>query len=227
MSEALRDLSNRLGEVSLLTSLDPSRVGDVSKPDQSNALTRACILLLSAHLEGYLEDLVAEAIDLLVQNATAVDDLPLLLRALHVEEHLRKIEVLQDRNVRAPRISAMLTDEAALWTAGNKVTTGMLRPKMVCAEMSNPGSREICQFLRLIGTDVEAYLKAVGNLPLLHQVNGLVGRRNAIAHGNASTSAAYTDIDQYLSTVSCLSHELDAAVAKQLQSICRLPTLPW
>jgi hypothetical protein len=227
MSAALLDLSTRLGEVRLLTSLDPSRAGDVTKPDESNALTRACILLLSAHLEGYLEDLVTEALDLLVHHATLVDDLPLLLRAIHVEEHLRRIEVMQDRNARAPRISAMLAAETPLWIAGNKLRAGMLRPKMVCSEMNNPGSREICQFLRFIGIDVEAYLTSVGNLPVLNQVNGLVGRRNAIAHGDASTTAAYSDIDQYLIVVGDLSRELDAAVAQQLQSICRLPTLPW
>ena len=227
MSGALLDLSTRLDEVRLLTSLDPSRVGDVTQPDKSNALTRACILLLSAHLEGYLEDLVTEALDLLVHHAATVDDLPLLLRAIHVEEHLRRIEVVQDRNAPAPRISAMLAAETALWTAGNRLQAGMLRPKMVCAEMNNPGAREICQFLKLIGTDVEAYLTAVGNLPVLHQVNGLVGRRNAIAHGDASTSAAYTDIENYISVVGDLSRELDAAVAQQLQTICRLPTLPW
>jgi len=156
-----------------------------------------------------------------------VEDLPLLLRAIHVEEHLQKIEALQDRNARAPKIQIMLATETALWTTGNKLRSGMLRPKTVCAEMSNPGSREICQFLRLIGTDVEAHLTAAGNQSVLYQINGLVGRRNSIAHGDASTSAAYTDIDQYLTVVGDLSRELDAAVAQQLQSVCRLPTLPW
>jgi hypothetical protein len=65
------------------------------------------------------------------------------------------------------------------------------------------------------------------SVPRPPQVNGLVGRRNAIAHGDASTTAAYTDIDRYLIVVSDLSRELDAAVAHQLQSICRLATLPW
>src|SRR5262245_26440103 len=98
--------------------------------NKSNALTRACILLLSAHLEGYLEDLVTEALDLLVHHATIVEDLPLLLRAIHVEEHLRGIEVLQDRNARATRIESMLATETTLWTTGNKLQSGMLRPKM-------------------------------------------------------------------------------------------------
>jgi hypothetical protein len=140
---------------------------------------------------------------------------------------LTRIAESTDRNKRASKISNMLTTEIPMWIAGNRLQAGMLRAKVVCAEMSNPGSREISHFLKIIGIDVETYLDSVGNLPLLHQVNGLIGRRNAIAHGDASTTAAYTDIDQYLSVVSDLAHQLDAAVAQQLQSVCKLPTLPW
>lgn len=227
MSVALADLSTRLDEVRLLSALDPSKTGDTTQPNRSNAVNRACILLLSAHLEGYLEDLVVESLDTIVQQGAAVDDLPLLLRALHVEEHLRKMDGLRDRNARAPRIRTMLAAEAGLWASGSTVQAGMLRPKMVCAEMSNPGSREIAQFLQFIGVDIDAHLRAVGRMAVFDQVNGLVGRRNAIAHGEASASATYTDIDSYLGVVSELSRELDVAVAQRVQTVCALPTLPW
>ena len=90
MSKGLLDLSSRLDECPVTHIVDPSRVGDVTQPSRSNALTRDAFLLLSSHLKGYLEDLVTESLDLMVHHATLVEDLPLLLRAIHVEEHLKK-----------------------------------------------------------------------------------------------------------------------------------------
>lgn len=228
-SSALADLSVRLNEVRLLAQMDPGRIPNKvpQSPLASNAVNRGCIVLLCAHLEGFLEDLVIEALDTMAQLHTPVAQLPLALRALHVEEHLKAIELMRDRNARAPRIEQMFQREARLWASGSRLTTSMLRPRMVCAEMSNPGSSEVRQFLRILDVDIDQYLRDIGSLDLLGRINGLVSTRNAIAHGDLAANATHGDVDGYIDLVERLASAIEAATAATVQRICDLPELPW
>lgn len=226
-SSAFADLRARLDEVRTLSGLDPARQGDVSRANVSNAVNRACIVLLSAHVEGYLEDLMTEVLEHLVTNAAPVQQLPLLLRALHSESHLKQLEPMSDRRVRAPRIEKMFVTESPLWAPGAVARTSMLRPKLVCAEMNNPGSSEIAAFLELIGVDIGASLDAAGAGSTLGKIDGLVHRRNQIAHGEANATGAFSDVDSYLAVVNDLAHHADKAAAESLQRICGLSALPW
>ncbi len=227
ISRALTDLSVRLDEVRLLARMDPGREQSRQSPLASNAVNRACIVLLCAHLEGFLEDLVIEALDTMARLRTPVAQLPLVLRALHVEEHLKGLESIKDRNARAPRIEQMFQREAGLWTTGSCLTTSMLRPSMVCAEMSNPGSTEVRQFLRILDVDIEQYLRDAGSIDLLGRINGLVSMRNAIAHGDLEAKATHGDVDKYIELVEQLAGAIEAATAATVQRICDLPQMPW
>ncbi len=226
-SSAFGDLRARLDEVRTLSALDPARSGDVSQPSVSNAVNRAAIVLLTAHVEGYLEDLVTEALDRFVENAAPVERLPLLLRALHAEHHLKQIAPISDRNVRAPRIERMFAAEAPMWMTGAVAQARMIQARLVCAEMTNPGSREIGTFLELIGVRIGDYLVRIGANASLSQIDGLVHRRNQIAHGEANVTGAFGDVDTYLGIVSALAHHIDSAVAEIVQSICGLGAAPW
>jgi hypothetical protein len=226
-STALADLEVRLNEVRLLAQMDPRRREVNSKAPVSNAVNRACLVLLCAHLEGFLEDLVVEALDTMAQLRTPVAQLPMALRALHVEEHLRRIEPLKDRNARAPHIERMFQIEASLWERGACLTVSMLRPKTVCAEMSNPGSKQVRRFLSILDVDISQFLRDEGATDLLGRIDGLVSRRNAIAHGDLSTNATFIDVDLYIELVRRIADAAEAATASTVQRICGLNQLPW
>jgi hypothetical protein len=222
------DLEARLREVELLLDL----IQDNDDPDETsgqsdNALRRACVVLLSAHLEGYLEDLVAEVLDALVASEVCVDDLPLQLRAVHVEEHLREIAPIRDMNKRAPRIEKMLTEESPLWVSGALLEASMIRSKMICKHMDNPGSTEIRQFFRLVGLEIKDVLAELGELEGLYRVDGLVGIRNGVAHGEVGTPMTTGDVSAYVSVVRHLTDLVDQAASKHVQDVCSLPSLPW
>lgn len=225
-SQALAELADRLNEVRLLCRLDPLRTEKSNDRAVGNAINRACIVLLCAHLEGFLEDLITEAIDVLVDQAL-VEHLPLAFRALHAEEHLRRIEPIKDRSTRAPRIQQMFNDESELWSTGQTLRVTMVRPKTVCGEMSNPGSHEICNFLKLLDVDLAQHLSQTASDDLLGKVNGLVFRRNSIAHGEVSASATSVDVDQYLDLVEELGRSVDEAVGLAVTEICKLTSSPW
>lgn len=226
-SQSFQDLSARLAEVASLSQADPARSADFSRTQFSGAVNRASIVLLSAHLEGYLEDVVVEAMDSLVQHSALVENIPRLLRALHVEDHIATMEPVKDRKARAVRIEKLFKAEASWWVHGAVVQATMLRQQTVCSEMSNPGAREVKQFLELVGVDLDAYLRSTGADDLLRQLNGLVGRRNAIAHGEVSAQATYSDVDAYMTLVEGLCSEIDSAIASSVQAICNIAVLPW
>lgn len=83
-SAALSDLGARLDEVRILAAQDPSRINPSAVSPLSGPVNRASLVLLTAHLEGFLEDLVTECLDNMVTNSPEVENLPLLLRAIHV-----------------------------------------------------------------------------------------------------------------------------------------------
>lgn len=227
MSLSLQDLVARLDEVRLLAAEDPVRQGNLSAAPLSNAINRACVVLLSAHLEGFLEDLVTEALDALVRLGASVEQLPVLLRAVHAEEHLRPLEPVKDRNSRAAKIERLFAQEGDLWTAGSVLQASMMRSSAVCREMANPGSKEIRQFLEFVGVDIGQHLQAAGQQALLSQTNSLVAKRNAIAHGETSAAATPTDIDDYVRLLVDLGREVDQAVALAVQNTCAAATTPW
>jgi hypothetical protein len=206
--------------------MDPLRSGYSDDVATGNAINRACVVLLCAHLEGFLEELVTEAIDSLVGRAM-VERLPLTLRALHAEEHLREIEPTRDRSKRAPKIERMFKEESFLWSSGQVLEAAMVRPKAVCAEMSNPSSREVRQFLELLGIDIEQYLTNIGQESLLGKINGLVALRNSIAHGEVTASATAADVDQYLNVVGELGRSIDEAVGLAVMRMCNMTSVRW
>jgi hypothetical protein len=135
---------------------------------------------------------------------------------------------MKDRNARAPRIEKMFVDESALWTPGQTIQASMLRQNVVRSEMNNPGSREIRHFLELIGVNIRQYLdSAAGSSHLLGRVDGLIGLRNQVAHGEVNVSATFSDVDSYLQSVQELCRYGDGAVATSVQGICSLAALPW
>lgn len=225
-SLALGDLGGRLNEVRRLRRINPKRLDHSSDVETENALNRACIVLLCAHLEGFLEDLVTEAIDILVGRAT-IENLPLIFRTLHAEQHLKEIELARDRNARAPKIERMFKSEAPLWSDGQLLEATMVRAKAVCDELDNPSSRRIRQFLELIGVDIDLHLANCSERDLLDQVNGLVAKRNSIAHGEVSASATAVDVGRYLDIVEQLGRRVDEAVGLALMRICKFTVLPW
>lgn len=232
-AEALVEFSDRLREISLLSALDPARGlapgARLTREEQltSNALNRSSIVLLSAHLEGFLESLAAGVLDALVANAAEVHRLPLSLRAIHVDGPLKQVVEIADPNKRYPRIQALFASHSAIWDDSKVLEQSMINVGAIVDRMSNPQEKAIVAFLSYVGVDIRDHLNQVGKLPLLQRATSLVDLRNQIAHGGQVSSTTYSDLDDYLRDVSELCVEMGAAAAASVQAICKLNQLPW
>lgn len=214
----------RLAEVRELVGLRP--------PDQHlaaaaprSAVNRAAVVLLCAHLEGFLEDLVGELIDQLNSSAPGIENVPLRLRAAHVTGEIDAIAAMTDAASRAERIGRLFRDHSDLWLAETLIS--QLRVEKVTAGMSNPGAPEISRLFLSVGLEdaLDEVALTDGSDPA-KRVNEFVGVRNSIAHGEG-TKVTDDQVDRYLDAVECLGRGLDSAVARHVQSITGSATLPW
>jgi hypothetical protein len=214
----------RLAEVRELIGLRPS---DERFPaaESRGAVNRAAVVLLCAHLEGFLEDLVGELIDQLNSSAPRTENVPLRLRAAHVTIEIDAIAAMTDPTARAERMQRLFRDHSDLWLA--ETLTSQLRVERVTAGMSNPGAPEISRLFESVGLEnvLDEVALTDGSDPA-KRVNEFVGVRNSIAHGEG-TKVTDDQVDRYLDAIECLGRSLDSAVARHVQSITGSPTLPW
>lgn len=120
----------------------------------TNAVNRACVVLMCAHLEGYLEDLAEDVVDCLARKASSPAHIPLDLRFLLFQTAVEKIieqrrEILQTGSV--VDLEALFREHAALWGGAWTSPVIALDAAVSKSQLSNPMANEIRQFMRVLG----------------------------------------------------------------------------
>jgi hypothetical protein len=214
----------RLAEVGELVALRPTALTSATAA-RRDAVNRATVVLLCAHFEGFLEDLIGELIDELNASTPDTDDVPLRLRAAHVVPEIEAIAGMTDPAGRAERVGRLFRAHGDLWTSGP--LTFQLEAAKATSDMSNPGAREVGRLFQLVGID-DPFVEAVlpdGSAPET-RINEFVGVRNSVAHGEG-TRVTDDQITRYLGAVEAVGRGLDIVVARHVQKITHSPTLPW
>jgi hypothetical protein len=224
--ETLR--SQRLGEIRALLSLRPKR--QLLRRQRNNiadAVNRACVVVLVAHLEGFVEDLVGDVIDELDKLGPATVDVPTILLAAHVIGEVELIAEMTDRERRARKIEELFRTHSGMWL-DTRLARGRLRATPIAADLSNPGGKEIARVLGLLGMrDVFASMVLPDGADPEKRMNELVGIRNSIAHGGGGPAIGDDQTDEYVRSVEAVGEGLERAAASHVQTICRSPSLPW
>jgi hypothetical protein len=220
-------LQQRLDEVRLLVRLRPVRRRfRRSDARTGDAVNRACVVVLTAHLEGFIEDLVIDMIDFLNQSTPATQDLPAVLLAAHVIVEIDEIAQIQDSDKRATRIDQLFRLHAPLWL-DQRMTSGRLRAESITSGLGNPGAKEIARVLGVLGlSDVFSTVRLPDGADPEKRINELVGIRNSIAHGGGP-SVRDEQLETYVIAVESVALALDQAAAAHLQAMCRIPARPW
>lgn len=208
-------------------------IGFLSHADleKTNAINRACVVLLCAHLEGYLEDLAVDIVDCLVRNGSRSTDVPLPLRMLHFESHASRLlaqqgQILQTNDT--SEVEAFFRDQASLWGGPWQPPTGVLDATLATAKMSNPTSAEIRRFLAKLGI-TDAFRPIMGSShiaspqALRDRIDDLVRKRHAVAHGAANTADSLPtseDVDRYFGAVLRFAIRVEAEILRLLEPVC-------
>lgn len=227
-SQAYQRLSTRLVDIDQL--IDAHKlVGGAERGRRwrTIALNRAAVVLLVAHLEGFLEDLVHESVDVLRSSGVRMKRIPLALRAAQLSPELRALNETRDPERREPHIDQLGRKARRLWKLSRHVRPGHLDPNLVTSGFSSPKTAKINSLFSILGlprvTDGVSWRHA-SNYNVKNNLNELVRRRHAIAHGR-SIQASKDDVIRYRRYVEGLAKWMNRCLCLHLHTI--IGRRPW
>lgn len=225
-SQSLLSLEDGLSEINDLREASPRAKRLPSSVAVSRAIGRASVVILSSHLEGYVDSLNLEATTAVNGSGVAGERLPESLRLLHSRERLGTIAgTTWDSNNRARHVEDFVHLEGWLWSTG---TNGQLDPDQLVAWMSAPTPRRLVRYFRYWGVDdifSRITRKSSTRAELWIRIQELVDKRNSIAHGDIATAATKADVASYARAVRTFATRADKVLASELTSLCG--AAPW
>lgn len=223
-------LLERREVVELLHAVPPDidQIRSRKKSQLANALYRGSVVLLSSHLERYIESLVVEAIDAINLASPHVDTLPTSLRLIQIDQPLRAISEMKDLNKKTNAIRAFVDALAWCWEE-NRVCTDLKADSLISG-FDNPLPNRINGMFQHLGiTDIVGRAVSLDHSLDRHviqlKVQELVTKRNAIAHTGMTTDLTREDVITYLRCSRRLVRGIDGVVGQQVQRLTS--TWPW
>lgn len=229
-SQSLLGLLAGIDEVKALRSRYPVPRGGIASGVEAVAAKahgRACVVLLSSHLERYVHAVNEEAMEWLNRQSCSADrfsDDFLLTHSRGAIDDLSKISW----NKRGPALRKFVVEHAAFWGLGSN--PGTLQHEQLLVWMKAPKPESLIRFYRLYGINnvFNSVTRKQSTRGVLYLgIRELVEKRNNIAHGDAQTEALPTDVTRYLYAVSKFSSSADGFLARALRTITASHKRPW
>jgi RiboL-PSP-HEPN len=227
-SASLAALDAGLTEVRELLRAEPPRAtrGD-SSLTVTRAIGRAAVVILSSHLEGYVDSLNVEAATVVNGASIRASGLDHTLRLLHSRPAVDELAATSwETTSRRDHLERFIASDGWLWGADMR---GELQPDRLLTWMKSPGPRALRRYFRYWGIeDIFSSItrKASTRSDLWRRIAELVDKRNSIAHGDIGTTATEVDVRAYLRAVDVFSTRADRVMARELGRLCRTPD-PW
>lgn len=219
-------LDTRLGEVQHLVALRPSGRWNRTDAERAAAINRATVLLICAHLEGFVEGIIVDLFDHFNSERPPADQLPSLLRASQVDPQLVSVVGLKERVRRAQSIDKLFAQSHSLWL-GYPLPKNALRADLVTNLMGNPKPTKIAEVLHLVGMhDVFAAVELPDGADIEVRLEELVDIRNSIAHGE-DVQVTDDQVGRYVTAVEYFARALDVGAGEHARQVCRSPERPW
>jgi hypothetical protein len=123
---ALVQLHTRLAEVRALQTLNPVRAGSLPRSTSdalaSSAVNRGSVVLLCGHLEGFVEDLLLESVDDLVNAGLAGARIPRGMKFRHAVGEIRALSEITDATRFIDGMNHLLESQSDLFL-GRRLST--------------------------------------------------------------------------------------------------------
>lgn len=227
-SQSLVSLEDGIAEVRDLQAAAPRQTG--STPGTlalTRAVGRASVVILSSHLEGYVDSLNLEAVSVVNTAGIGAQQLSEALRLLHSKPAVEALTGTSwEGQARAKLLAELITSDAWLW---GRNQTGVLQPDRLLMWMKSPNPKALMRYFRYWGIeDIFTRITRASHTrdDLWRRLKELVDKRNSIAHGDLATSATAADIRAYVKAVQTFAVRSDAVLARQLSAMCAID-LPW
>lgn len=209
----------RLAEIDILLKLAEKEARGMPltvSASRANALCRAGVVLLSSHIEGFVEELGEVALDHI-----AARNVSKAVLAPKLKYHLSRDLVDQIRKVTDPQaivtgIDNLLSRDGHIWSAVPNYS-GPLAVQVFVGDFVNPTHERIRKFFGRFGYD-QFERDVAGRLtasygPCKNMVDQVIEQRNRIAHGDTVTTGTPVDLKQMIQLIKLYCREVDCAVA--------------
>jgi hypothetical protein len=239
--ESFQDFIDSLREVETLLAVapaDPLSNGGTEENTQlrdlSNAVTRACALMLVAHFEGFIKGSLTELIDAICQAKPPARRVPDGLLELHTRERIEEIFGTEGDD-RIHRTRRLFTTYAQLWDDDRSINPRIISSKILTRKFTNAKPDILCSVFSLIGVDdlLEKVDKHV-NYRLIERAHEservdtsaklieIVDRRNKVAHGDKSEKFTPTEIEHYREFLEDVAECISGIIGDRISHCCSL-----
>ncbi len=227
-SDARKMLDTRLAEIQQILVAHTITAGPGrGRKYGVSALNKGGLVLLCAHLEGFLEDLYSEAVTAITNARLSVSSVPDSLKvagARQIANDIRSAGSRRERDrltLRFLRKAARFGHPRALFSKGDAGTEAVL------GTFRNPQPEEIDSLFRNLGIDGvlrRASWRGKSAATVRRELGALVDARNKVAHGQLTDVYKY-QIRNHLNLVRRVASCVDSIVGVHVQA--STSAAPW
>lgn len=169
--------------------------------DHNNALVRSATVLLSSHIQGYIEDIAEVTLERLIYDEVSANLIPDSLRFFATRSAIEAIRETKDPDTTIKRIRNVNQYHEKIIKLD-----GFVDPSFLDSEykngFSNPTIEEVRKFLSRFGiNDFDGQMgnRLKNEWPIVsNAVNQIVDRRNKIAHGDVQATLTVNELEAYI-----------------------------
>ena len=210
---------NNLEEVTALYKLAIEQAGEMGRSNDSvavrGALCRSAIVLLSSHIEGYIENLADLILCRIVEKRIRKSKLsPRFLYYLS-KDLLDNICDTENPDSISEKVKEFFSRDNYIWSDSDFFSED-LRIELFVSGFSNPKFKRIKLFFARFGykeysQDLGEHLKS-NFLPCTNMVDNVVDQRNKIAHGDVTSTSTPKDLVDMLKLIHLFCHSTDVVI---------------
>lgn len=190
---AYSDLIHRFQEVEMLLKLAKQAGNEPPLPAniaRMNALCRSGVVLLSSHIEGYIEDLGAIALERIGQRKIPKSNLGPGFRYYLSRDLISDIKNTTDPSRVVAKIETLLQRDSHIW-GSDSYFSQPLSPEAFLGNFANPKHLKIKKFFGRFGYNQIQFQRDLQRLLAAdfticnNMIDQVVDQRNKIAHGDS------------------------------------------
>ena len=180
-----------------------------------DALCRSAIVLLSSHIEGYIENLVELILFKIVEKRIPKTKLSLIFLYYLSKDLLVSICETESPYKVSKKVKKLFSRDYFIWS-DNEFFCEDLQIDLFISEFSSPRFKRINKFFARFGyqeysRDLRRNLKSKYD-PCMNMVDNVVDQRNKIAHGDVSTTSTPKDLEDMLDLIYLFCRSTDEVV---------------
>jgi hypothetical protein len=203
---------------SLLTLYEKDTATAGRKGEWLTALCRSAIVLLSANVEYFVENLVCEAISTLGDNRAVAKQYPEKYRLWNFANDV------SGRNLSLDKAKDVIELSLKLWSDVRIVEPTELKTDKLKDEFANPTPKNVNWLMGLIGFEnyLALKIKVNKNDEVAEKVLGeLSQRRNEIAHGNTGQKPTKEDVERLRKFSLNLANKMATDVNRKVETLLK------